>query len=87
MPKAADLDIDLNEPPPMPPASTAPRTVKERRKEQEPPKNDTPVNFRWPAAEVKAMKKAALDADMTIQDFLLSCFHSFLQKSKHGRVE
>jgi uncharacterized protein (DUF1778 family) len=50
----------------------------------EPPKNDTPVNFRWPAAEVKAMKKAALEADMTIQDFLLSCFHASTQKvDKH----
>jgi hypothetical protein len=82
MPKAANLDIDLNAPTHTPPAATAPRTVKERRREAEPPKNDTPVNFRWPAAEVKAMKKAALEADMTIQDFLLSCFHSFLQSGK-----
>jgi hypothetical protein len=81
MPKAATLDIDLNAPAHVPPAATAPRKS-ERRKEPEPPKNDTPVNFRWPAAEVKAMKKAALEADMTIQDFLLSCFHAFLQKSK-----
>jgi hypothetical protein len=82
MPKAADLDIDLNVPAHLPPSATAPRTVKERRQVPPPPKNDTPVNFRWPAAEVKAMKQAALDADMTIQDFLLSCFHSFLQKNK-----
>jgi len=82
MPKAADLDIDLNAPAQSPPAATAPRTIKERQKEPEPPKNDTPVNFRWPATEVKSMKKAALEADMTIQDYLLSCFHAFLQKSK-----
>ena len=80
MPKPASLDIDLNDTVPMPPTATAPRTTaKTNRKEPEPPKNNTPVNFRWPAAEVKAMKQAALDADMTIQDFLLSCFHSFLQ--------
>ena len=82
MPKAAELDIDLNSPAHLPPSATAPRTIKERRKEPEPTKNDTPVNFRWPAAEVKAMKKAALDADMTMQDFMLACFHAFLQKSK-----
>ena len=83
MPKAAELNIDLNAPAQVPPAATAPRTPKEqRRKHQEPPKNDTPVNFRWPAAEVKAMKRAALEADVTIQDFLLTCFHAFLQKSK-----
>ncbi len=80
MPKAAELDIDLSAPAQTPPAATAPRTVKEIRREAEPTKNDTPVNFRWPAAEVKAMKKAALEADMTMQDYLLSCFHAFLQK-------
>jgi len=82
MPKAAELDIDLNAPAQEPPAATAPRTAKQKRQQPEAPKNDTPVNFRWPAAEVKAMKKAALDADMTIQDFLLTCFHSFLQDKK-----
>ena len=82
MPKAASLDIDLNDPAHTPSAATAPRAVKESRKKAELSKNDTPVNFRWPATEVKALKKAALDADMTMQDFLLSCFHAFLHKSR-----
>lgn len=89
MPKAAELDIDLNDisHSHAPAAATAPRTPKERerKKQPEPPKNDTPVNFRWPGAEVKAMKKAALEADMTIQDFLLSCFHAFLKSSKQAK--
>jgi len=80
MAKAAALDIDLSEPVEMPSAATAPRVVKERPPAPVAPKNDTPVNFRWPAAEVKAMKKAALEADMTIQDFLLSCFHASLER-------
>jgi hypothetical protein len=82
MAKSAELDIDLNAPAHLPSAATTPRTPKERRKVVEPPKNDTPVNFRWPAAEVKAMKRAALEADMSIQDYLLSCFHAFLQRGK-----
>lgn len=81
MAKAAELDIDLAAPEHQPTAATSPRKTKDKGREVEPPKNDTPVNFRWPAAEVKAMKKAALEADMTIQDYLLSCFHSFL----HGK--
>lgn len=85
MPKAADLDIDLNDPAHMPPSATSPRKQKESKKEPEQPKNDTPVNFRWPAAEVKALKRAALDADMTMQDYLLSCFHAFLQKRKQEK--
>jgi hypothetical protein len=80
MPKAADLDIDLGEASYTPPAATAPRTVKEPRPKSESARNDTPVNFRWPKDEVKAMKKAALEEDETIQDFMLSCFHAFLQK-------
>ncbi|WP_263377239.1 hypothetical protein [Granulicella aggregans] len=79
MAKAAALDIDLAAPTHQPPAATSPRTMKEKGREAEPSKNDTPVNFRWPAAEVKALKRAALEADMTQQDYLLSCFHAFLQ--------
>jgi hypothetical protein len=82
MPKAADLDIDLSEPPQMPTAATAPRSVPKRAKQQDSARNDTPVNFRWPAAEVKAMKRAALDADMTQQEFLLTCFHAYLHARK-----
>jgi hypothetical protein len=81
MAKAAALDIDLAAPAHQPPAATSPRKTKEQGRVAEPPRNDTPVNFRWPAAEVKAMKKAALEADMTIQDYLLSCFHAFV----HGK--
>ena len=80
MAKAAALDIDLAAPAHQPAAATSPRKTKEQGREAEPPRNDTPVNFRWPAAEVKAMKKAALEADMTIQDFLLSCFHASTQR-------
>jgi len=79
MAKAATLDIDLNAAVPHhSPTVTAPRSIKEKASDST-PKNDTAVNFRWPAAEVKALKRAALDADMTMQDYLLSCFHSYLQ--------
>jgi hypothetical protein len=85
MAKAAVLDMDLEDALHQPPAATAPRRVKEKGREAAaptPPKNDTPVNFRWPATEVKAMKRAALEADMTMQDFLLSCFHSSQKAGK-----
>ena len=78
MAKAANLDIDLNASMHQPPTATASRSVKEKSEEASAPRNDTAVNFRWPASEVKAMKRAALDADMTMQDYLLSCFHAYL---------
>ena len=82
MAKAADLDIDLNSAMPQPSTATAPRSSKEKGRGAQPSKNDTAVNFRWPAADVKAMKRAALDADMTMQDYLLSCFHACLQAGR-----
>lgn len=85
MAKAAELDIDLAAPAHQPPAATSPRTARERKKAPEAPKNDTAVNFRWPAAEVKALKKAALEADMTMQDYLLSCFHAFMPGSNKAK--
>lgn len=86
MAKAATLDIDLEDTAHQPPAATAPRRAKEKGREEAPQlparKNDTAVNFKWPAADVKAMKREALESDMTIQDFLLSCFHDRLQARK-----
>jgi hypothetical protein len=81
MAKAAELDIDLAaSEQPLPLAATNPRTPKAHAKPKAPKmKMDTPVNFRWPAAEVKRMKRAALDADMKIQDYMLTCFHAFLK--------
>jgi predicted DNA binding CopG/RHH family protein len=81
MAKAADLDIDLTAAMHQPPAATAPRSVKERSREAAPQKKDAQVNFRWPAAEVKAMKREALEADMTMQDYLLTCFHFYKKTS------
>jgi hypothetical protein len=80
MAKAAELDIDLAASEhPLPSAATSPRTPKLHSKPGA-SKKDTPVNFRWPAAEVKRMKRAALEADMKIQDYMLACFHAFLKK-------
>ncbi len=79
MAKAAELDIDLDaSEQPNPPAATSPRKPQAPTKPAA-PKSDTPVNFRWPAAEVKNMKRAALEADMTIQDFMLACFHAYMK--------
>ncbi len=82
MAKAADLDIDLTAAMHQTPAATAPRSTKDKRREAQPLKYGTAVNFRWPAEEVKALKHAATDAEMTMQDYLLSCFHAFLQTSR-----
>lgn len=54
---------------PAPPAP-APKAAK-------PPKApQVPLQIRIPAADAKAIKRAALDADQTISDFMLACFHA-----------
>lgn len=39
-----------------------------------------PLQVRWPAEEVKAVKLAALHADTTVSEFMLSCFHARMKK-------
>ena len=55
-------------------ASSVPKAVK-------PPKvPQVPLQIRIPAADAKAIKRAALDADQTISDFMLACFHASMKK-------
>ncbi len=55
-------------------ASPVPKAVK-------PPKvPQVPLQIRIPAADAKAIKRAALDADQTISDFMLACFHASMKK-------
>jgi hypothetical protein len=35
-----------------------------------------PLQIRIPASDAKAIKRAALEADQTISDFMLACFHA-----------
>ena len=45
-----------------------------------PPKvPQVPLQIRIPAADAKAIKRAALDADQTISDFMLACFHASMK--------
>ena len=39
-----------------------------------------PLQIRISAAEAKAIKRAALEADQTISDFMLACFHASMKK-------
>lgn len=41
-----------------------------------------PLQVRWPREEVKAIKLAAVQAEQTISDFMLACFHAYMKESK-----
>ena len=59
------------------PVVKAPETKKKATTKTEPP---APLQIRIPAREVKAIKRAALEADQTVSDFLLACFHVAIKK-------
>jgi hypothetical protein len=62
-------------PPPTSPASNRPVG-----KTAAPVAKPSPLQIRIPAAEVKAIKRAALEADQTISDFMLACFHAYMKR-------
>lgn len=39
-----------------------------------------PLQIRIGATDAKAIKRAALEADQTISDFMLACFHAYMKK-------
>lgn len=64
-----------------------PRAAHVARLEQPAPKSATvakapqvPLQIRISAADAKAIKRAALEADQTISEFMLTCFHANMKK-------
>jgi hypothetical protein len=83
MPKALELSDDTMTAPPIPKAaqSTAHAPQKRTTKKTVPSEPKEPLQVRWPKSEVKAAKRAALDGDFsTVSDFMLACFHAYMQK-------
>ena len=39
-----------------------------------------PLQIRIPAPELKAIKRAALESDNTVSEFMLACFHAHMQR-------
>jgi hypothetical protein len=62
-----------------PVAATAPRGGEPKKKAQPKP---MPLQVRWPREDVRAVKVAAALAEQTISDFMLACFHAFMEKGK-----
>jgi uncharacterized protein (DUF1778 family) len=43
-----------------------------------------PLQIRLPRPEVRAIKVAAAEAEQTVSDFMLTCFHAYMQSRKHA---
>ena len=84
MPKAVSLTAEaLVAPQITPSAATPPR--REARLPKAPPKEaQIPLQVRLPRDQVRAIKVAAAERDLTISDFMLACFHAHMKTAKHA---
>lgn len=85
MAKPSTLTIDvMNAPQATPQGALPPRGFIEApaKKKADAPaeKKDALVQIRCRRSDAKAIKQAALDADMTISDFMLVCFHTYIKR-------
>ena len=84
MPKAVALTPSLVEAPQIvPQASTSARTAK-KEATNAPKPDQLPLQVRLPRQEVRAIKIAAAEEELTVSDFMLACFHAYMKSGKHG---
>jgi hypothetical protein len=63
------------------PIKTEPPAAPKAAKPQKVPKApQVPLQIRIGANDAKAIKRAALEADQTISEFMLACFHASMKK-------
>jgi hypothetical protein len=82
VPKPVPLNPALVDAPQIvPQASTAARAVP--RPSNAPKTDQMPLQVRIPRQEVRAIKVAAAEREMTVSDFMLACFHAFMKSGEH----
>lgn len=74
-------DETLAAPVEQPRAAQPPKVVERVTKAPKPVKAPTvPLQIRIGAKDAKAIKRAALEADQTISEFMLACFYASMKK-------
>jgi hypothetical protein len=80
MAKAISLDDSIFQEPPKPPraapSAAPPAKDQPKLKASKAKVQHVPLQIRIPAADAKAIKIAAVQADQTISDFILACIHA-----------
>jgi len=79
MPKATSLTPEALEP-----HQTTPLAATKQRGQKADTDKIEPLQIRIPHSQVKAIKMAALEAEQTVSDFMLACFHAYMEKRKHA---
>jgi hypothetical protein len=85
VPKPVALTPALVETPQIvPQASTPARAAAPKQPSNVPKPDQMPLQLRLPRREVRAIKIAAAEEELTISDFMLACFHAHMKSGKHG---
>ena len=84
MPKALELTDDaLAAPPSIIPRAAQGREAAAPKSRKQPEKvEQMPLQVRLPRHEVKAIKIAAAEAEQSLSEFMLACFHAFMRSHK-----
>jgi hypothetical protein len=84
MPKPVALTPALVEAPQITPqASTSARAAPKTASTPKVVVEQLPLQIRLRRDEVRAIKIAAAEREMTISDFMLACFHDYMKSGKH----
>ena len=78
MPKATSLTPET-----LAPLKATPFAATKQRGQKADTDKIEPLQIRIPHSQVKAIKIAALEAEQTVSDFMLACFHAYMKKRKH----
>ncbi len=85
MPKALELTDETLATAPSVPRAAQSREAPTAMKVHKPSEkvDQMPLQVRLPRQEVKAIKIAAAQAEQSISEFMLACFHAFMKSGKH----
>lgn len=84
MPKAVSLTAEALTAPQITPSAATPPRREAKPKKADPKEEQVPLQVRLPRDQVRAIKVAAAERDLTISDFMLACFHAHMKTAKHA---
>ena len=84
MPKAISLTAEALVAPQITPSAATPPRRDAVLKKVKPKEEQVPLQVRLPRDQVRAIKVAAAERDLTISDFMLACFHAHMKAGKHA---
>ena len=84
MPKAISLTAEALVAPQITPSGATPPRREVVPKRADSKEAQVPLQVRLPRDQVRAIKVAAAERDLTISDFMLACFHAHMKAGKHA---